>query len=35
MGLTVGEVALIAAGIGLASPLIAYWTTAQRNWSGA
>src|SRR5262245_52694165 len=29
MGLTVGEVALIAAGIGLASPLIAYWTTTQ------
>jgi hypothetical protein len=29
MGLTVGEVALIAAGIGLASPLIAYWTTAR------
>ena len=29
MGLTVGEVALIAAGIGLASPVIAYWTTAR------
>ena len=29
MSLTVGEVALIAAGIGLASPLIAYWTTAR------
>jgi hypothetical protein len=29
MGLTVGEVALIAAGIGLASPLIAYWTTQR------
>jgi hypothetical protein len=28
MGLTVGEVAMIAAGIGLASPVIAYWTTA-------
>jgi hypothetical protein len=29
LGLTVGEVALIAAGIGLASPVIAYWTTAR------
>jgi hypothetical protein len=29
LSLTVGEVALIAAGIGLASPLIAYWTTAR------
>jgi hypothetical protein len=29
MGLTVGEVALIAAGIGLAAPVIAYWTTAR------
>lgn len=29
MSLTVGEVALIAAGIGLAAPLIAYWTTAR------
>jgi hypothetical protein len=29
MGLTVGEVALIAAGIGLASPVIAYWTTTR------
>jgi hypothetical protein len=29
LSLTVAEVALIAAGIGLASPLIAYWTTAR------
>jgi hypothetical protein len=29
LSLTVGEVALIAAGIGLAAPLIAYWTTAR------
>ena len=29
MSLTVGEVALIAAGIGLASPFIAFWTTAR------
>ena len=29
MSLTVGEVALLAAGIGLAAPLIAYWTTAR------
>jgi hypothetical protein len=29
MGLTVGEVALIAAGIGLASPIVAYWTTTR------
>jgi hypothetical protein len=29
LALTVGEVALIAAGIGLAAPLIAYWTTAR------
>jgi hypothetical protein len=29
MSLTVGEVALIAAGIGLAAPVIAYWTTAR------
>jgi hypothetical protein len=29
VSLTVGEVALIAAGIGLASPFIAYWTTAR------
>jgi hypothetical protein len=29
LSLTVGDVALIAAGIGLASPLIAYWTTAR------
>jgi hypothetical protein len=29
LGLTVGEVALIAAGIGLASPFIAYWATAR------
>lgn len=29
MSLTVGEVALIAAGIGLVSPLIAYWATAR------
>src|SRR5579862_7654039 len=29
MSLTVGEVALVAAGIGLASPVIAYWTTRR------
>ena len=29
LSLTVGEVALIAAGIGLASPFIAFWTTAR------
>jgi len=29
LSLTVGEAALIAAGIGLAAPLIAYWTTAR------
>jgi hypothetical protein len=31
MGLTVGEVALVAAGIGLASPVIAYWTTTRND----
>jgi hypothetical protein len=29
LSLTVGEVALIAAGIGLVSPFIAYWATAR------
>jgi hypothetical protein len=29
LSLTLGEVALIAAGIGLASPLLAYWTSAR------
>jgi hypothetical protein len=29
LSLTVGEVALIAAGIGLTSPFIAYWTSAR------